>query len=303
MQGFESKPERRSDEGFVQFQICADALAKLIYMTKTLIKLPTKAMQILTKAIATLGISTALGGLTLIFHATPALSNCGHSSTNTHQQHHHSSQPDVPLDKNKTPRLTPKQRTAERFINKALDKLHKQEYKAAVVDFNEAIQFAPEHFLAYVHRGDLRRQLGDNRGAIADYTKAICNNPTFSYIYVNRGIARENLADYKGAIEDYTQASELYPEDGIGYSLRGAVRSKLGDNRGAIEDLNTAIGINPGRADAYLKRGNVYIKLGNSQVALADYQKAARLFSEQGNVAGYLKVKNLMTVHSLQTRG
>lgn len=57
------------------------------------------------------------------------------------------------------------------------------------------------------------------------------------------------------------------------------------------------------RADAYLKRGNVYIKLGNSQVALADYQKAARLFSEQGNVAGYLKVNNLMTVHSLQTRG
>lgn len=274
-------------------------------------------MQFIFKAIATIGVSTALGGLNLLGCVSPALSHCGHhplsprcrdvALTDEHQEHgnsdpHHqdSSSPhthhgaDVPIDKNTTPRLTSKQRAAERFINKALEKMHQQKYKAALVDFNEAVQLAPEHFLAYVNRGDLRRQLGDNRGAIADYTKAISNNCTFSYIYVQRGIAREAIGDYQGAIEDYTQAIEMYPDDGIGYSHRGAVRTKLGEERGAMEDLNAAIKWNSGRADAYLNRGNLQIKLGNNPAALADYQTAARLFSERGNVAGYLKVKNLM---------
>ena len=271
----------------------------------------------LHKAI-TIGIATALGGISFITHPEYVAAQQDHHSpknTSTPQlERSPTTSADEYIEHFKVPTLTTKEFIVERLLNQGLENLSQQNMKGALQKFNQALSMNPNHERAYRMRGDLLRQMGDNRKAIDDYTQAIKKNPNFSTTYVSRGEAYETLGKYPEAIKDYTKALELYPEDGFGYSYRGAVYSKLGENQKAIADLNKAIELNPGRPEAYLYRGNFHAKLGDMkkasenepqvailyQKAIADYHQAAKLFSEQGYMADSAKTMNI--IQALQQR-
>ncbi len=100
--------------------------------------------------------------------------------------------------------------------------------------------------------------------------------------------------DYRGAILDLSRSILLNPEIADSYFYRGLVRAELEDQLGAISDFDDAILRNPQHSWAYYHRAGVFFNLGNQSEAILDLQLAAKLFSEQGNIAAYQKTEALL---------
>ncbi|MDY6896827.1 MAG: tetratricopeptide repeat protein [Cyanobacteriota bacterium] len=67
------------------------------------------------------------------------------------------------------------------------------------------------------------------------------------------------------------------------FYLQSVEKRNKADFQGAIKDLNQAIRINPKYAFAYYRRAEARQNTGKVDKAIADLQKAAELFSQQGN--------------------
>lgn len=214
---------------------------------------------------------------------------------------------------------------ASYFYSQGLEKEKIKDYRAAIIDLNQAIRIKPNygeaynkrcqaHLMigerqkamedctkalqlkpnmaeadkAYANRGLARFQLGDLRGAIADYTQAIQINPNDAQAYNNRGYAREGLGDKQGAIDDFTQAIKVDAKSADAYLNRCLARSNISDHQGAIDDCTEAIKINPNLVQAYLNRSLAYYRLENYKRAIEDSNIAIRMNPVQINpdVAG-----------------
>ncbi len=80
--------------------------------------------------------------------------------------------------------------TAEDYLDKGVAKHEKGDHRAAIQDYNKAIELDPNLALVYYIRGFAKNGLGDQRGAIQDYNKAIELNPNYALAYRNRGSAK-----------------------------------------------------------------------------------------------------------------
>jgi tetratricopeptide (TPR) repeat protein len=112
--------------------------------------------------------------------------------------------------------------------------------------------------------------------------------------YNHRGVAKFELGDKQGAILDYNRAISIDPYDAFAYYNRGIAKFELGDEQGAISDFDRVIAINPQDAEAYSNRGAVKLALGNKQGAIADLTRGAKLFRQQGKMADYQKIIELI---------
>jgi tetratricopeptide (TPR) repeat protein len=120
--------------------------------------------------------------------------------------------------------------------------------------------------------------------------------------YNHRGVAKFALGDNQGALLDDNfpkgtlreRAIEIDPEDALTYYNRGVAKFELGDKQGALLDFDRAIMIDPQDAEAYSNRGAVKLALGDKQGAIADLTKGAQLFRQQGKMADYEKIIELI---------
>ena len=155
----------------------------------------------------------------------------------------------------------------------------------AIEDCDKAIAINKNNTLTYVNRGAAKGQLGDNRGAIEDYNQAISIDTNNALAYANRGAAKSNMGDNRGAIEDYNQAIAIDKNNALAYANRGAAKSNMGDNRGAIEDYNQAIAIDKNNALAYANRGAAKGQSGDNRGAIEDCDKAIAI--DKNNALAY----------------
>jgi tetratricopeptide (TPR) repeat protein len=203
---------------------------------------------------------------------------------------------DFPLRVAKEPEaIDPK---AEEFYNQGEQKYGKKDYQGAIADFDRAIELNPNHWAAYIGRGNARDDSGDSRGAIADYDRALKIDPNNASAYYNRGVTQSRLGDNQAALSDFNQALKINPNYASAYNNRGIIRNSLGDKDGALADFEQAIKLNPNLPQAYGNRGNVRERLGDKQGAIADIQKAAELFQQQGDKYNYVKAR--MKVRELE---
>jgi tetratricopeptide (TPR) repeat protein len=119
--------------------------------------------------------------------------------------------------------------------------------------------------------------------------------------YNHRGVAKFELGDKQGAILDYNLAITIDPQDAFAYYNRGIAKFELGDKQGAILDFDRVIAINPQDAEAYSNRGTVKLALRDKQGAITDLTKGAQLFRQQGNMADYQKIIELIR-QAIQTK-
>ena len=159
---------------------------------------------------------------------------------------------------------------------------------SAIKDCDLAIQLAPDSTDAYLHRGYVKKKLGDFRGAIKDCDTAIRKGADYAHVYVNRGNAKSDAGDKKGAIKDFDKAIHLDPAYTGAYVSRASVKSDLGNKQGAIEDYDTVIRLKP-EDDlltlAYLNRGLAKSNLGNKKKAIEDYNTVIGLKPEDNLLA------------------
>lgn len=184
-------------------------------------------------------------------------------------------------------------------------------FKAAIEDFNRAIQLSPEYAPAYNNRGNALVAVGAPREALKDFDRALLLSPNFAAAYANRGTAQVKLGQTDAALVDFTRAIELSPTSAAPFNGRGLVHLSLERphaasrdfsraleldtrfaagyrNRAAakilldrtddvIEDLSRAIAFDARHVDSYLLRADAYLAAENAAGALRDYNRAIEL--------------------------
>lgn len=199
---------------------------------------------------------------------------------------------------------------ADYYVNRALAKKACQD-KSFTSDFDQALEFNPEHTIAlhnlalldasdgsyeqaeqrlteainsdstlsysYSERGYYRFQRGDYRGALSDYNQALKLNNTNPEVWLNRGLAKERLHDLTGAYADYTQAIELQEDFTKAWLNRGNLFSKQGQYHNAIEDYTAAITFHPQYGAAYYNRAVSYYRLKLWKESCKDLLQAEKL--------------------------
>jgi tetratricopeptide (TPR) repeat protein len=134
----------------------------------------------------------------------------------------------------------------------------------------------------------------DYQGAIVDYTIAIAADAADALAICCRGAAYYKLGAGKNALSDYNRSLSLDPTAAITYYRRGSLYYAIADYQNAIADYNRATELQPDFAFAYSNRGYAYRELYGEQEALLDWRFAAKLFKEQGNLAQYQHLVDLI---------
>jgi tetratricopeptide (TPR) repeat protein len=179
--------------------------------------------------------------------------------------------------------------------------------KAALEDYNRALELEKDNTQAFTNRGNAYLDLGRYQLAIADYEKVLKSEPNNIKTRVNMAIAYSALGDYATATEQFAQAerysrnyADLYvnraimhfqskqydkalgdyqkylqfrPNDHQIYNDMGIVYSILGQHQNAVNSFTQAISISPVK-DYYRYRAQAYENLGNAAAAQQDRRMA-----------------------------
>ena len=97
------------------------------------------------------------------------------------------------------------------YYNRALARMGKKNFFAAIEDMDRVIDLDPCYYLAYYHRAGMRCKIDDYSNAVIDLTKAIELKPDDAYSYYFRGMAKH--ADGIDALSDFLKAKELGCEE------------------------------------------------------------------------------------------
>jgi tetratricopeptide (TPR) repeat protein len=99
------------------------------------------------------------------------------------------------------------------YFSRAIVKNELFTWKAALKDYDKALEFAPGFIGALINRGNLKLENGDNEGALDDYNRILTldqnDREIITSVYYNRGNSKYLLNDKKGACEDWQKAMEL----------------------------------------------------------------------------------------------
>ncbi len=177
---------------------------------------------------------------------------------------------------------------AEAYFRRGRVLAHQDKSNAAVSDFNKALELDPNMTDALAARASLLltpRQ--DFAAAIADYDKLINLGVDLDQSYYHRGLAKARLRDFQGAIDDYSTVLELPSREtpnykvasnkSIAYSARGSARLALSDFEPAIADFTAAINLDSRNGWNYLQRARAFEAKGEHESAQADYDKAVEV--------------------------
>jgi tetratricopeptide (TPR) repeat protein len=152
-----------------------------------------------------------------------------------------------------------------------------EKYEAALADYSRAIDLDPNDATAYASRGRTYAGLRHYDVALADYSRALRLDPTNARAYAFRGNTYADLRQYKEALVDYSQAIEFEATDATVYHNRGLTHHNLRQHKEALADYDRAIEIDPTLASVYYNRGNTYASLEQHEAAVADFSYAIEL--------------------------
>jgi len=173
--------------------------------------------------------------------------------------------------------------SAENFYLEGFIKLDKEQYDAAIVDFDKALKLNPNYVMAYYRRGDAWLNK-----AITDFKRVLELDPDNFFtklelfrIYLDRGNVFYINKDYDRAISDFSKAIKINPKSYDAYVHRGSALNDKRDYDRAISDFSEAIKINPNFFKAYFGRGKAWFFAKNYDRAISDFNKAIEIDQTQ----------------------
>jgi tetratricopeptide (TPR) repeat protein len=131
------------------------------------------------------------------------------------------------------------------YLVRAIIYFYLEDFDRSIVDFTKIIEVAPSSD-AYYNRAVMLWETNEDRAALDDFDRAIDLKPNFVAAYYWRGNIYAQLGDETRSSADYEIAQSieietpLDREDEHGFYARGVARARLGDRVGAMVDLHTA---------------------------------------------------------------
>lgn len=179
-------------------------------------------------------------------------------------------------------------------VNRGLCLLATEQGDRALADFDRTIELDKDNaaglaVLAWTLKAGQHLAKNDFAAAITDYDAAIKLNPKLAGLYVDRGTAWLSKGDESKALSDYDQAIEINKTGEFAvraWTLKATLHAGKGEPDKAISDIDEALKADPQRAALYVDRANLWNGKGDRQRARADFDKAIEV--EPKNAASYL---------------
>ena len=162
-----------------------------------------------------------------------------------------------------------------RLFDLALDLARKNQYEAAIPEWQKALELSPED-AKFVHY-NLAVALSE-RGrvdeAITHLRKALALDPEYSQAYANLGVALTRKGNLDEALALLEKAAQLSPLDAKTLSNLGGVLSEKGRLQEAVARCREALVIDPEYHDAHNNLAVALVKMGALEEAIPHFEKA-----------------------------
>lgn len=166
------------------------------------------------------------------------------------------------------------------LANKAFEATNQGDFATAERYWTEIIAKFPTNAGAWSNRGNSRVSQNKLQAALLDYNKAIELAPDVTDPYLNRGAALEGLGKWSEAIADYNHVLELNPQDAMAYNNRGNAKAGLGKWEEAIKDYKKSFEISPNFAFARANYALVLYETGAKDKAIREMRNIVRKYPQ-----------------------
>ncbi len=143
--------------------------------------------------------------------------------------------------------------------------------------YSELIERRPDHAVAYYKRGNLLKDREQFEAALADYNQAITLDPRYAYALCNRGVVLSRLGRLEEAVESYDRALARAPDDVLVLFNRAHLQQQLKQPQAALASFDRAVALRPDYVEAHFSRGQLLREHGQLTEALAAFDKALAL--------------------------
>ena len=179
-----------------------------------------------------------------------------------------------------------KEKTSEDVMNEVIAHFDGGRYQKSVEKLDEAIEInshEPLTNVLYYYRANAKSKLGDFVSAVIDYNEAIAYAPKKSHYYYHRANAHYQNESYENAEKDYLAYMKIEGESADIHMKLGFLKQGENALKGAVSEFTKAITLNPKLAEAYFLRGAVYLRVLMHEQGCEDMQKAAELGHERAD--------------------
>jgi len=160
------------------------------------------------------------------------------------------------------------------FVNRGLIRLNAlRQPRAALKDFDQALQVAPDHIWAHNNRGAALRGLGREQDALASFEQALRRNPRLPLALFNRALSLWRLKRCEDALAAYDDALAVTPKRAGLHHERGRCLAKLHRYSDAIASYSAALERRPEMGRARWMRAISLRELCRYQEALEDQRR------------------------------
>jgi len=160
------------------------------------------------------------------------------------------------------------------YVFRGKAQAQRNEMKAAIQDFSEALKIDPRAADALYNRGAAYALIGQTNYALADFAHLLELVPNDSDTLFYRALIYVNQGKIEAALKDLSAVLGQRPDDGISRLQRAGLSIMLGRNEDAIADLNQLLKKEPTALDALYNRGRAEMLKGDDAAAADDFEAA-----------------------------
>ncbi|HZZ37604.1 MAG TPA: tetratricopeptide repeat protein [Acidobacteriaceae bacterium] len=157
------------------------------------------------------------------------------------------------------------------------------QYDHAILQFQKAIQLAPDMAPAYNNLGLCYYRQNRNRLAVANYQKAIDLNQKAghpdAWPYLNLAITERSLSEASEAEMHLREAIRLDPKLAVAHFQLGNILENKGQTKDAMDQFHAAASVDPGYAEPHYALARIYRKLGDMTDARNEMKSYLRIHS------------------------
>lgn len=160
-------------------------------------------------------------------------------------------------------------REAKPYMYRAVCHWKRNNYEAAEMDFNKAVERAPENDEILAKRASFRQKNKDIFGAFDDLDKAITINPKADYLY-QHGLMNISMEDEPAAIKDFQKVIEIEKDHLQAHKILAEMRFESGEFPKAINHYSFLVENPSTKKKGLYNRGLCYYNIDDFESCLND---------------------------------